>query len=96
MKSVGIFFIVVSVICVGISIFGGWNLVEMINDQVEYASAIAGLGNNATLPVPPADRFPGSGLIGMLFSTFFALVAAVLFWAGCAEIKSANDKEDDG
>ncbi len=43
------------------------SLVQMIEDNLDYASTLLTLADGQTLPVPPPERFLGAGLLGMLF-----------------------------
>lgn len=91
-KMFGVVLIVVSVICLGLSIYAGWSLREMINDQIIYGSALASDDLRVSLPDPPPHRFVGSGWFGILAPTFLAVMAMLALNGGWLTLTSEEDE----
>ncbi len=64
-KPLLIFSLIAGVGMIAFGLFQCYALVDMANDNLEYASTLLRLRDGATLPVPPPERFLGAGLLGI-------------------------------
>ncbi|MGE5541360.1 MAG: hypothetical protein ACM3TU_03745 [Bacillota bacterium] len=100
-RFIGVTSILAGAALIGASLYGGNALVQMLNEEIAYGGTLISLGADAargvetTLYPGPAERFLGSGTLGMVAPTILAILGTIFFIYGWNRLEPANYEDDD-